>query len=146
MSIQALQSLVSKQFTTVDVAGQVFRLRKFSAHDGIALVKLFEAMGYGGDGGPDDSPERLAELHRFAATNSVVDDSGSKCLDNEHGQLLLSQLTLPELVALGEHSLKWNGWDASEGVDAKKNSPMTTDSTTCSAEHSRHDTETPKNS
>jgi hypothetical protein len=140
MSVQALKALVDKLYTTVEVAGQQFRLRKFAAKDGIELVKLLESMGYGTEGGPEDTPERLAELHRFAAMSSVVDESGVKCLLDGEGKELLEQLPLADLVSLGEHALRWNGWDVSADAESKKNSPLTTNSPTSYVEPSPPDT------
>lgn len=139
MNIESLKERLVKERGVEEVRlpdDEIVRLKRLSAADGLALSKHLQSMGYGKDGGPEDTPERLVALNAFVLSKVIVDDKGTTTLDSDEGRTLLEQLSFDTLTKLGRKALRLAGLDTSGDDPTKKNSAPTSSSPTVSAEPS----------
>jgi hypothetical protein len=113
-----LDTLRERSTKCLTVGGDLWRLRKMSAADGIAYSVLVDSMPKKEDGTLRHDSDAVA-CFAVALSKSVVGEAGVKELDSDEGRDLIGRLPIEDLTTLAEACLNWNGID-----DSKKNEPL----------------------
>jgi hypothetical protein len=112
-----LDTLRERSTKCLTVGGDVWRLRKMSAADGIAYSVLVDSFPKKDDGTLRNDTDAIT-CFAVALSKSVVCESGVKELDSDEGRDLLCRLPIEDLTTLAQACLDWNGVG-----ESKKNEP-----------------------
>jgi hypothetical protein len=120
--LEAIKRLVDAETTTIEVKGEAIRIRKLSAIDGMTLA--------GGLSGESLTAEQGIAFNAAVLSKTILEEDGTRALDNDQGRALLASLPIDTLNELAAAVMKFSGIDP----DAKKkNSPSETSSSSESA-------------
>lgn len=114
-----LDTLRERSTKCLTVGGEIWRLRKMTAADGIAYSQLVDSFPKKPDGSLLNDVDAIA-CFAVALSKSIVGESGVVEFDSDEGRDLISRLPIDDLTTLAEACLDWNGARPDE---SKKNEP-----------------------
>jgi hypothetical protein len=118
MSLDTLRNHAAGLVKAVDVKGNSYHLRKFSAKSYMEFMAAREAM-------PSD-----IGVYVLLVSKSLCDAEGVLDCDTDEGRELLSRLPVDDIRELGEAAIEWA---IGRKVDEPKNSPPLSSSDSSSA-------------